>query len=119
VGKFIRYLLKQQKIFAPNGDIRGHYDPLTLDRDVELIILSGRAKDPIGAARLMAQYNVSTASELLPLLPRRRRPSVRTRMRQWMQRLLGVTEHDPAHRREQATATSRHNRGMTITHLGR
>ena len=118
--KIIRYLYKQQKIFAASGDIRSEYDVMEMDRDVELIILAGRAKDPTGAARLMQKYNVSTASELLPLLPKRHRPSVRARMRQWVQRLLGVTEYDPmTHRHEQATAQRRHNRGTTITHLGR
>lgn len=115
--KMIRYLRKQQRIFAPGRELRLDYDTtMQLDQDIQLIIMSGKAKDPIGAQRLMEAYKVETAAELIPLLPKRKRPTIKARLLSWVQRLLGLHATDPAllHRRD---SIKPYSQGVRVTRL--
>ncbi len=70
------------------------YNPLLLSDDELLILLAGVAKDPSEARRLMIEYEVSNAHELLAVLPKRKVNWLR-RWKQWTQSLEGSYNSDP------------------------
>jgi hypothetical protein len=116
--KMIRYLRRQQKIFAPGRELRLDYDTtMQIDEDIQLIIMSGKAKDPIGAARLLDEYKVETAAELIPLLPKRKRPSIKARLLRWVQRLLGLYPTDPTLESLKRRDEMPKQHGVTLTRL--
>lgn len=70
------------------------YDPAFLSDDEYLILLAGVAKDPNEARRLMEEYHVSTAHELLQVLPKKKINWLR-RWKRWTQSLEGSYNSDP------------------------
>lgn len=63
--------------------------------DEQLIMMTMRARSPQAARRLMDAYGVETAADLLPLLPKQRRPHFRQRLKDWLMRLEGAKPTDP------------------------
>lgn len=63
--------------------------------DERLIMMTMRARSPQAVRRLMKAYGVDTAADLLPLLPKKRRPKLRERLKDWLMRLEGAKPTDP------------------------
>lgn len=74
------------------------YSPVDLESEIQLVLMTGLVRDPAAARQLMEKYQVSTAAELLEMLPT---PHVdwQGRFRRWLQTLEGSYASDP-HRDE-------------------
>lgn len=59
------------------------------------IIASGHAKDAAGARRLMDRYDVTDATDLLPLLPKIKPINYRYRLYRWLCSIAGELPYDP------------------------
>jgi hypothetical protein len=93
--KFYRYLRRGSKITPLSHELTTPYNPLDQDWDTLLIMMTARAKDPHAVRQLKTRYRAATAVTLIPLLPPRRKISLRARMRTWLQRLEGSYAADP------------------------
>jgi hypothetical protein len=67
----------------------------SVNEDYLLVLMAGKAKDPLGVKRRLEEYGVKTAAELLPLLPEPKRATLRTRVFNWLRRLEGSQVGDP------------------------
>lgn len=81
--------------------------------DESIIIASGHAKDAAGARRLMEQYEVINAADLLPLLPKAKPINYRYRMYRWLCSLRGELPYDPHKNPEKP----RKNGGVIVTNF--
>lgn len=70
------------------------YDRAAIGDDELLIMLAGVAKDPVEARRLMSEYEVANALELLKVIPKRQ-IHWRRRLRSYLQSLEGSVTNDP------------------------
>jgi hypothetical protein len=93
--KLYRYLTRTRKVKPLPHELTTRYDPLGVSWDDYLIMMTARAKDPHAVNRLKSKYGADTAAQLIPLLPPRRRPTLRQRLRTWGQRLEGSYAADP------------------------
>ena len=71
------------------------FDPTDLDPEVELVLTTGRLRDPHEVRQAMERYEVYTAMELIPLLPKPRRAGWRKRLKNWLRHLEGSYASDP------------------------
>jgi hypothetical protein len=90
-----RYLNRSSKVKPLSHELTTPYDPLKVDWDDLLVMMTARAKDPDAAKKLKVRYNADTAVTLIPKLPPRRKPTLRSRMRTWLQRMDGSYATDP------------------------
>lgn len=90
-----KYLNRTNKIKPLPHDLTTPYDPLTLDWDTLLVLMTARARDPQAVERLMKKHNADSAVTLIPRLPPRRAPSLKVRIRTWLQRMEGSYATDP------------------------
>lgn len=74
--------------------LTSQYDRLNIGDDELLIMLAGIAKDPVEAKRLMKEYEVENALELLRVIPKRQ-INWRRRLRSYLQGLEGSVTNDP------------------------
>lgn len=65
------------------------------DREVQLALMTGRFRDADHVARFMARHNVSTAAEVIPLLPPKPKVNWRRRAQRWLMSIEGSTPSDP------------------------
>ncbi len=65
-------LKPREKLPRLRNSLSTSFDLQELPPDIELILLTGRVKDPESARRLMEKYGVDNAPDLLKLLPKRR-----------------------------------------------
>lgn len=63
--------------------------------DEQLVMMAGKARTPQAARLLMKKHGCTSAAQLLALLPRRKRPTLRSRIRDWLMRLQGARPTDP------------------------
>lgn len=97
-----RYLFKRgirENLPPLQRSLTENIDPLELDDDLQLVLMTGRVRDIHEARRLMAKYEVTTGAELLGKLPPRPPVDWRRRFQRWLAQLEGAYEHDP-HRDE-------------------
>jgi hypothetical protein len=93
--KFYKYLKRTSKVKPLSHELTTPYDPLKVDWDDLLVMMTARAKDPDAVQRLKNKYRADTATVLIPLLPPRRTPTLKARLRTWLQRLEGSYATDP------------------------
>lgn len=62
----------REKLPRLSNTLTTSFDTASLPPDIELILLTGRVKDPEAARKLMEKYGVDNAPDLLKLLPKRR-----------------------------------------------
>lgn len=74
--------------------LTSRYDPALATDDELLLMMSGHVKDPAEARRLMAEYGIYNAPQLLPLLPVRKVDWQR-RVRNWIMFLEGSQATNP------------------------
>lgn len=67
------------------------------DPELELVMMTGFARDATAARALLDRYGVQTAAELIPLLPRPR-ANWRLRSRRLLLNWLGLMEYKPRDR---------------------
>ena len=89
-----KYLHRGSKIARLPTDLVTPFTFLDIDRESELVMMAGAAKDPTAAGKLLKKYNVTTAAQLLPLLPKHKKPSLQSRLLRWAQRLEGSHSYD-------------------------
>lgn len=65
------------------------------DPDIELILLTGRAKDAHECRALMQHYGVTNAVDLLDVLPPLPQPSFKRRLYLFLCRALGTYPYNP------------------------
>lgn len=70
------------------------FDATDVDPEIHLILMAGVAPDPDAAADLLREYKVTTAAELLTLLPRRSFNIMR-KLRNLLMRIEGSYPSDP------------------------
>jgi len=100
--ELFRYLFtrhQRDKLPRLGGRLKLEFDPLELDSDIQLVLMSGRARDIQEARKLMEKYGAKTGAELLALLPPPPPVDWRRRLRSWLRHLEGSYESDP-HRGE-------------------
>ena len=71
------------------------YDITAADPDDLLVMMTMKARSPAAVQRLKDKYGVKTAAELLPLLPKRKPPPIRERIRVWLMTLEGARPGNP------------------------
>lgn len=98
----LRYLFTRsmrEKLPRLGGKLKLEFDPLELDSDISLVLMSGRARDVQEARNLMRKYGAANGAELLMKLPPPPPVDWKRRFRAWLRHLEGSYETDP-HRRE-------------------
>ena len=93
--KLYKYLKRTHRVKPLSHELTTPYDPLKVDWDDLLVMMTARAKDPHAVRKLKTRYRADSAVTLIPLLPPRRRPTLRSRMKTWLQRLEGSYATDP------------------------
>lgn len=78
-----------------------------IDWETELVLMRGLVRDPRQVRALMEQYEVTTAQELLEVLPEPTGPNWRGRFSRWIQHVEGSYARDP-HLEEDSDAIRRH-----------
>ncbi len=94
----LKYLMRQtiyRKLPKLRRTMRLSFDPASLDEETMLVMMMGIARDPVGVSRLLEEYHVSTAAELLKVLPPPPPPDWRGRLRSWWQLVEGSRPTDP------------------------
>ncbi len=110
----IRYLirrlfLRSKRDMLPKllRGLRREMDYADIDeQEISLALMSGRFRDADHARRFMSEHGVTTAAELLPLLPKRAPVDWRKRLRLWLISVTGSYPTDP-YEREWERATHR------------
>lgn len=85
---------EREKLPKLENTLTSAYDRLAIGDDELLIMLAGVAKDPVEARKLMDEYEVGSAVELLKVMPRRK-IHWRRRLRSYLQGLEGSVTNDP------------------------
>jgi hypothetical protein len=93
--KAFKYFHRSQPLPKLPRQLVTEFDPSCCSDDELIVFMAGAARDRHHVARLMRRYCVSTAAELLPLLPKTKPPSLRKRVLDWLRRLEGSTAYDP------------------------
>ncbi len=117
VSKLVKQLNKQHRIARLPTELINTYKVGEQDADTLLILMSAQARDPHAVQRLMQRYNVTSAAELIPLLPKRKRPNWKKRLLNWLRRLEGSYAADPIHREFLAERQIRTMRGYHETRI--
>lgn len=117
ISKVYRYFKIARRVAPLPRDLVTRFDILECDEDEILLILSGRVKDRHAIARLKARYNVDSAIELLPLLPKRKPRPLKARILDWLRRAEGSYEHDPLRRQLRAAKKKNDRHGITHTRM--
>lgn len=102
----IRYLIRRlflrsrrDKLPRLMRGLRRKMDYRAIDEsEITLALMSGRFRDADHARRFMQQHDVTTAAELLPLLPRRAPVDWRKRLRLLLISMAGESVTDPYER---------------------
>jgi hypothetical protein len=92
---WIRYLFKWDKRPRIPSHLVTRFDWDEVSPDERLVLMAGKARDRHYVARLMRLYQADNAAELLARLPKRKRPSVRKRIRALIMRAEGSLPYDP------------------------
>lgn len=108
--KLLKYLYREKRIRPLGRDFITPYDPTELSWDTLLIMMTTKARDVGAVERLKAKYKAQTARELIPQLPKHKRPSLRSRLFAFFQRLDGSYATDPY--KMELKAARRKNRDM-------
>lgn len=114
----IKYLFRRSvrdKLPPLKHSLTDDIDPLELDRELELILMTGRVRDIHEARRLMDKYQATSAVELLKKLPPRPPVDWRGRFRRWLAQLEGAYINDPYQselRKHKADSSPVENRTM-------
>lgn len=117
IRKAYRYFRIARRVAPLPRDLVTRFDILECDEDEILLILSGRVKDRHAIARLKERYGVTTALELLPLLPKRKPRSLQLRILDWLRRAEGSYEHDPLRRQLRKEKKVKIRHGITHTKM--
>lgn len=95
--KLIRYLLHmrpQSKLPPLEASLVTTFNPAHSPEEIRLVLMTGRVRDEAGARALLDEYGVTTAADLLPLLPQAR-PPVMKRLNRWLQLIEAAYGTDP------------------------
>ena len=111
----IRYLThvdRREKLPRLANTLTNQYSAADIDdKEIELVLMMGVAKDPEGARQVLNRYGVSTAAELLPLLPEPR-ANWRERLHRWFIWICGAYEHDPHNVDLETYKTAKHKQPL-------
>jgi hypothetical protein len=95
--KLIRYLFHmrpQSKLPPLETSLVTTFNPAHSPEEIRLVLMTGRVRDEAGARALLDEYGVTTAADLLPLLPQAH-PPVMKRLNRWLQLVEGAYGTDP------------------------
>lgn len=92
--KYLFRLSRQSRLPHLETSLVTKTDAAIAPDEIRLVLMTGLVRDEAGARALLLRYNVTTAAELLPLLPKPRPPVLR-RLRAWIQLLEGAYSSDP------------------------
>lgn len=85
------------------------------DAEIWPILATARAKDEFEARSLMEQYQVSTAADLMDILPPRKKPTLKQRIIALIQRMEGSYPYDPI-AAQMRRHLDNHEQRVTIRH---
>lgn len=94
----LAYLFRQsahEKLPRLPHTLADKFDPLELDPDIQLALMTGLVRDPHEARKLMAKYEAKNGAELLARLPPPPRVDWRRRFQSWLCSLEGAYQSDP------------------------
>lgn len=96
VLKYLFQRPEREKLPRLSHTLTSDVDPsATLDPDIQLILMTGRVRDPVQARRLMQEYGATNGVELLKRLPPPPPVDWKRRFRAWMRQLEGSYQSDP------------------------
>lgn len=96
--KVLAYLFNQtprEKLPRLPHTLAEEFDPLELDSDIRLALMTGLVRDPHEARKLMVQYGAKNGAELLARLPPPPPVDWRKRLQAWIRQLEGGYQSDP------------------------
>lgn len=91
----LNYMYPRRKYKAvPRQTINYYKMGNEVTEDERILMLLNKARNPQAARQLMERYNVKSAAEIIPILPKKRRRSFKSRLKQLLLKLDGHTPGD-------------------------
>lgn len=94
MSQLLKFLFRKQKRLHMRH-LMNPYQPDSMSWDEHMIVMAGKSRSPERVRSMMKHYQVDDAGALLKLLPKRRRPTLWSRVLTLLQRAEGSMAYDP------------------------